>query len=68
MPKTRAKKSGFILMIVNFYIRRKLDIIRCNTKFFGMAENRVSSSRRILIGFDAILEKAPLQLLVYVRI
>ena len=30
--KARAKKKpGFYLMIVHFYIRRKLDIIRCQT-------------------------------------
>ena len=33
MPKARANKTGFDIMIVHFYIRRKLDIIR-------MAENR----------------------------
>ena len=27
--KARAKKTGFNFMIVHFYIRRKLDIIRC---------------------------------------
>ena len=29
MPKARAKKSGFNLIILHFYIRRKLDITLC---------------------------------------
>ena len=29
VPEAPAKKTGFNLMIVHFYIRRKLDIIRC---------------------------------------
>ena len=29
VPKAPAKKTGLNLMIVHFYIRRKLDIIRC---------------------------------------
>ena len=29
MLKSRTKKTGFILMIVHFYIRRRRDIIRC---------------------------------------
>ena len=31
MPKTRANKTGFDIVIVHFYIRRKLDITRNDT-------------------------------------
>ena len=37
MPKARANKSRFNIMIVHFYIRRELDIIRNDTYFFSMA-------------------------------
>ena len=31
MPKSRANKTGFDTIIVHFYIRKKLDIIRYDT-------------------------------------
>ncbi len=31
MPEARSNKTGFDIMIVHFYIRRKLDIIRYDT-------------------------------------
>ena len=31
MPKARANKTGINVIIVHFYIRRKLDVIRCYT-------------------------------------
>ena len=31
LPKARANKTGFDIMIVHSYIRRKLDIIRYDT-------------------------------------
>ena len=36
MPKARANKTGFNIMIVHFYIRRELDIIRYDTYFFSV--------------------------------
>ena len=33
MPKARANKTGLNIMIVHFYIRRKIDIIRYDIKF-----------------------------------
>ena len=44
VPEARANKTGLNLMIVHFYISGKLDIIRCYTYFFSMAENRLNSS------------------------
>ena len=35
--KARADKTSVNIMIVNFYIYRKLDIITYNTLFFNMA-------------------------------
>ena len=34
IPKARAKKTGFNLIIVHFYIRRKLDIHDVRHSFF----------------------------------
>ena len=55
MPKTQAKKTGFH-PIVHFYIRGKLDIIRCFTSFFSMAKKPILI-HRILISFETMLEK-----------
>ena len=50
MAKAGAKKTGFNIMIVHFYILRKLDIIRYDTWFFSIALHW------ILIGFEAMLK------------
>ncbi len=54
MPKARANKTGFNIMIVHFYIRRKLDTIRYMIFQYGLEPILI---QRILIGFEAILER-----------
>ena len=44
MPKAGATKTGVNITIVHFYIRRKLDIIRYDTRFFIVAENQISTN------------------------
>ena len=50
MKKARAKKTGLNLMIVHFYIRRKLDMLDI---IFQYGKEQVLIYR-ILIGFEVI--------------
>ncbi len=53
MPKARANKTSFHVMIVHFHIRRKMDItIRYMIFQYGFKPVLI---QRILIGFAAIL-------------
>ena len=54
MPKARANKTGFDIMIVHFYIRRKLDMIRYMIFRYGLEPVLF---QRLLIGFEALLER-----------
>ena len=53
IPKARANKTGLDIMILHFYIRRKLDIIRYIIFQYGLEPVLI---QQILIGFEAILE------------
>ena len=53
MPKARANKTSFNIMIVYFNIRRKRDIIRYKDIQCGWEPVLI---QRIIIGFEAILE------------
>ena len=53
IPKARTNKTGFNIMIVHFYIRRKLDIIQYMIFQYDLEPFLI---QRILIGFEAILE------------
>ena len=55
MPKTQANKTGLIIMIAYFYIRKKLNIIRYVTCFSVCLE--LVLIQWIIIGFEAKLEK-----------
>ena len=56
MPNARANKIGFNIMIVNFYILGKLDIIPLRYMIFQNSLEPVVI-QMILIVFKAILEK-----------
>ena len=60
MPQARANKTGFNIMIVHLYFRRKLDIIRHNARFFSMAQKGLI--QQMLIDFETILELQILKL------